>query len=223
MTRSSRLLVGSAIVVVGLLLLLDTTGVVETGGLLRWVPSLVVLFGVFLAVRSGFRDLFGPALLVFFGIAWQVSALGIASFGSVFARFWPLLLIALGASILLRPRRTARPLRTNGGDAEIVAVLGDANRRVESPSFASGSVTAILGDARIDLRDADGERPLHLDAVSVLGDARIRVPEGWRVDVDAVSVLGDVSDDRPRTAERSAEPDLVVSGVAVLGDIHVED
>jgi predicted membrane protein len=223
MTRSSRLLVGSAVALVGVLLLLDTTGVFETGGLLRWIPSLVVLFGVYLAVRSGFRELFGPALLVFFGVAWQLSALGIASFGSVFSRYWPVLLVVLGVSILLRPRRRSKTVRTNGSDAEIVAILGDADRRVTAETFTSGSLTTVLGDARIDLRDAEGERPLHVDVVSILGDARIRVPEEWRVDLDAVSILGDVSDDRPRTAERSEKPDLVVSGLAVLGDIHVED
>lgn len=99
---------GGVVIVVGLVLLLRTTGVYDTGPLLRYVPSLFVLVGLYALVASGFRNLTGPVLVVLAAGAWQLVALDLVA-GSTVLDLWPVLVILLGVSIALgqvRPRAT---------------------------------------------------------------------------------------------------------------------
>lgn len=50
--------------VVGVLFLLATTSAYDVGRLLRYVPSLFVPLGLYAVVRSGLRNLTGPASLI---------------------------------------------------------------------------------------------------------------------------------------------------------------
>ena len=57
-------MLGAVIVLLGVLLLANTTGTFDTSDLLLYVPSLFVVAGVYALVRSRFHDLFGPVLAV---------------------------------------------------------------------------------------------------------------------------------------------------------------
>lgn len=214
----SRLFLGAVIVLLGVLLLLDTTNVYETGDLVRYLPSLVVLWGLYGLVRNGFRDLFGPLVLVVGGTAWQLLWLDVVTWGQVVS-LWPVLVIVAGLSILAGVRRR-RVVRVDGDDFEAVSVLGEVDRELAGDA-RSGSAVAVLGDTRLDLRSGV-EPPAAIDAVSILGDVELRVPTEWTVRIEVVNFLGDVRDRRPHV-ERATTPDLVVSGVCMLGDVEITD
>lgn len=61
---STQGILGAVIVLLGALLLLDTTGIYETGPLFRYTPSLFVLVGLYVLYVSRFRNLVGPIALL---------------------------------------------------------------------------------------------------------------------------------------------------------------
>ncbi len=54
---SSQVVIGALIVLVGLVLLLETTNVYDADYLFRYIPSLFVILGLFVMVRSRFRNI----------------------------------------------------------------------------------------------------------------------------------------------------------------------
>ena len=219
---TGQLLFGAIIVITGVLLLLDTTGVVPTRDALLYVPSLFVLVGVWSLVQSRFRNLVGPVVLIGVAGAWQLVVLDYATVGEVVA-FWPVLVIAFGLSVLLGQFRTA-VRETEAEYTSAFTAFGGVEKRNTSTAFAGADLTAIFGGTEIDLRDAGiVDRPAQINAVALFGGVDIVVPREWNVRLDVLPVLGGASDDRARTERRNEEVDLVVSGFAAFGAVTVTD
>ena len=61
---STQVMTGAVIEILGILLLLSTTGVYDVGSVWRYVPSLFILLGVWALSRSDFRNVRGPVILI---------------------------------------------------------------------------------------------------------------------------------------------------------------
>lgn len=219
---TGQLLFGAIIVITGVLLLLDTTGVVPTRDALLYVPSLFVLVGVWSLVQSRFRNLVGPVVLIGVASAWQLVVLDYATVDEVVA-FWPVLVIAFGLSVLLGQFRSAvRETETDYTTA--FAAFGGVEKRSTSKAFTGGDLTAIFGGTELDLRDAEiADRPARINAVALFGGVDVVVPREWNVRLDVLPVLGGATDDRARTERRNEDVDLIVSGFAAFGGVAITD
>lgn len=213
---------GAAVVVVGVLLLLDTTGAVPTRDLLVFTPSVFVLVGLWALVRSGFRNLVGPVLVISVAAAWQAVALDYATAEEV-TDLWPLLVIAFGLSLLLGQYRD-RTVGSSDDRVSALALFGGAERRSTSQSFAGGDLTAAFGGTELDLRDAAvADPPARINAVALFGGVEVVVPRDWNVRIDVLPILGGAADERSRGERRHEEVDLVVTGFAAFGGVTVSD
>ncbi|MDZ7849780.1 MAG: LiaF-related protein [Halodesulfurarchaeum sp.] len=226
MTISSRIstqeLLGAGVLLVGVVLLFDTTGVAETGALLTYVPSLFVLLGLYALVTSGFRNLFGPLLVIVLAGAWQIAALDLFPEADLVS-FWPALIILFGVSLLLGRMRTKveniEEQNING-----IAIFGERNERVTSSQFASADLTALFGGYELDLRDAKvAGQQAQISAIAMFGGVDIIVPREWNVRLDVLPIFGGAEDERPRREEEHEGIDLVVTGFAAFGGISVND
>ena len=221
---TSQFLLGGIVVLLGVLLLLHTTGTLPTGDLLLYVPSLFVLLGVWILVQSRLRSLVGPVVLIGVAGAAQLVVLEYATFEQVVV-YWPVLVIAFGLSIALGQFRS-RVQQSDAAFTSGMAVFGGVEKRNTSKAFTGGDLTAFFGGTELDLRDAAiEEKPARIDATVLFGEVEIIVPREWNVRMDVVPVLGGASDDRPRRDHASDhdEIDLVVTGFAAFGEISVTD
>ncbi|KAB1192144.1 hypothetical protein GJR96_01275 [Haloferax sp. MBLA0076] len=219
---SNQVVVGGAIVLVGLVLLANSTGLYDTSGLLRYIPSLFVLVGVYALVASGFRNVGGPLVLITFAGAWQAVALDLVT-GSQVLSFWPVLLVILGLSVALgRVRSSVEPI--TGDRVDIVAIFGGRNARATTARFTGGAITTLFGAAEVDLRDVvDLEETARINVTSMFGGVEITVPREWNVRIDVLPVFGGAEDERPRRELEHETVDLVVSGFCAFGGVSIKD
>lgn len=219
---NSQILLGALIVLVGLLLLLETTDIYDARFLFDYVPSLFVLLGVYAIVRSGFRNLFGPLVIIVAAVAWQLVALDVVAWSEVW-QFWPLFLVIFGLSLILSQWRS-RPTVAGESQGSALAIFGGSDQRSTSKEFAGANLTAMFGGAELDLRDAAvADPPAHVSAVALFGGVTIIVPRDWNVELDVLPILGAATDDRPRREGEHEHVDLVVSGFAAFGGVEVSD
>ncbi|MFC4359990.1 LiaF domain-containing protein [Halobium salinum] len=219
---SNQTLLGGVVALVGLVLLANTTGLYDTGALLRYVPSLFVLVGLYAIVASGFRNVAGPLVVVALAGASQLIALDLVAAEELVV-LWPVVVVAFGAA-LVAGRVRSRVRDVDADRVDLVAVFGGRNDRVTSSSFVGGDVTAMFGGAELDLRDATVPvKPARVNATALFGGVEVVVPRDWRVEVDVLPVFGAAEDDRPRRAEEHEEVDLVVTGFCAFGAVEVTD
>ncbi|MFD1511859.1 LiaF transmembrane domain-containing protein [Halomarina rubra] len=219
---TGQTVLGGAIVLLGLLLLVNTTGVADTSALLVYVPSLFVLVGVYALVRSRFHNLFGPVLVVVVAGAAQVVALGWVAADDLVA-LWPLLVVLFGVSVLAG-RMRARATASDDAYVDAFALFGGVDRRATGDTFTGATLTAVFGGTELDLRDVRlAERPARVSATALFGGAEVVVPRDWRVEVDVVPLFGVAEDERPRRADEHETVDLVLTGFTAFGGVSVSD
>ncbi|MFP8891159.1 LiaF transmembrane domain-containing protein [Natrialbaceae archaeon A-CW2] len=219
---TSQFILGVIVVLVGILLLLQSTGVFPTRNVLLYVPLLFVAVGVWALVQSRFRNVVGPVVLIGIAGAAQVIALGYATVEQVVV-YWPVLVIAFGLSIVLGQYRS-RVHQTDDVFTSAFAAFGSNEKRNSSKAFTGAELTAVFGGTELDLRDAEiVDRPARINAVAMFGGVDIIVPREWKVQMDVLPVLGGASDDRPRRDGEHEEVDLVVTGFAAFGGVSVTD
>jgi hypothetical protein len=174
-------------------------------------PLLLILLGVFLISGPGFRR--GDGRITVGGI-----------FGRRGGRFGPVQVGAheMAERGIAQAVDEAAASKASGDELNAVAVLGSVTRRVSSASFRGGEVSAVLGGAVIDLRDAriPGGRA-DLEVLAMMGGIELLVPDGWRIVGDVTSVLGSF-DDKTRVAPADAAVTLHVHGTAMLGSVEVK-
>ncbi len=221
-TLSTQLVVGALVVVIGLVLLVHTTGVYDTRFLFDYIPSLFVLLGLYAMIRSGFRNLFGPLLVVAVTAVWQLTTLGYVE-GSEVKQLWPLFIVFFGLSLVFSHFRS-KPEGVADSHVSTLTVFGGTEKRSTSKQFTGADLTALFGGTELDLRDAEiTERPAHVSAMALFGGIDIIVPREWNVQIDVLPILGGAADDRARHDEEHDEVDLVVTGFAAFGGISISD
>ena len=184
MTRnlSGRLTTGTVIVLIGIILLLSTTGFVEMRSVWGWIAALFVLVGVWALIRSEFRNLVGPIMVIAIAGAFFLRNVGILPDG-VIGTWWPLFVVLFGLLIMINRSRRRQRIRLEGhgaGEVTSVAVFGSDERRPVTERFTGGELVAVFGETS-DRRRRGGER--------------------------------DATDD----------PELIVTGIALFGDIEIRD
>jgi hypothetical protein len=117
------------------------------------------------------------------------------------------------------PHRPAPPAQISEC-ARVVAVLGNTEQRGRWRPAKGLQAIAVLGGARVDLRDAvTSDGTYEVNAYAVLGTVDVVVPDDAAVEMDGFSVLGDRSNG---TLDPQASGVAVrINGYAVMGEINV--
>lgn len=219
---SSQVILGALIVLIGVLLLGQTTDLYNLGYLFDYIPSLFVLLGVYAMVRSGFRNVFGPLVIIGVAGAWQLVELDYVAASDVW-QFWPLFIVFFGLSVIFSQWRR-RPTTEGADQVSALAVFGGSEKRSASKTFSGANLTALFGGTELDLRDAEvADPPAHINAIALFGGVSVIVPRDWNVELDVLPILGGAADDRPRREREHDDLDLVVSGFAAFGGVSIED
>lgn len=203
-SNNKRVVIGSVLVLIGLLFLLDNLGLgVEIPWWVFTWPSIFIGIA-FLNVLSGnFRVTF-----VFLGLAgfFYLQILGLLEVRT----YWPLLLIIIGLSYLLRNRDkskdSSRASQSDDTYFDEISIFGGTEKRLVSEQLMGGKITSIFGGSEIDLREAKAVDGAVIEIFTMFGGCEITVPSDWKVNVDTVSIFGGFSDSR-----RNVSPDSVAT------------
>jgi predicted membrane protein len=223
---SGRIFWGIIIMLVGVLLLLQQMDKLDFGDVIaRYWPLILILVGVWQLIANGFRNTGGPLLLIALGVVFQLWKLDILG-RKTWSYVWPLLIIFAGLWTLLGALRRRSPAATviKEGDIDAFALFAGLERRVDSPAFRGGKATAIMGGVDLDLRGAGlAEGAAAIDLSVIMGGITLRVPRGWRVEMDARPLLGGIEDKHTYEPATQGGGTLRVKATAILGGIEIKD
>ena len=150
MPVTPRLVLGLAVMLAGLVLALDSLGLLDAGFVFRFWPLILVAVGV-VKWKTPYQSSSAFVWIVA-GIALLFMTVG----RMPASRLWAAALFFIGANIAWRALRPAVP-RGDGDPASHVnmtAVLGGAKAVSHATDFRGGQAMATLGGCEIDLRHA---------------------------------------------------------------------
>jgi len=98
-----------------------------------------------------------------------------------------------------------------------------SSRTLSGPLKSGSSFVSILGSCHVKVRKSDlSKKKTFLDVVTILGDCVISVESGIRVSNRTVPILGGAWIDQNVDKEADREPELIISGAALLGNITIK-
>lgn len=235
MQNSGRFWLAIILIAVGLVFLTGQLGILTPLGIsvgwlfgLMW-PLILVGVGINLLYK---RNLVGGMILLLIGAVFFISN---ATSWNFWSSLWPLLIIAVGLIILLRPKeeerkeeiskgkkekREAKPYSSEDSIDELVVFSGK-EKSIRSQNFAGGKITSIFGGTTIDLRKSKIKKEgAMLDTVSIFGGVKIIVPENMRVESSGTPILGSWENKYKSPAPKGA-PLLKITGSAIFGAVEV--
>jgi hypothetical protein len=205
---------GLVLITIGVVLTLDNLEVVTASELLAgWWPAAVVAVGLWIAFTGG--PVVGVLIAAVGGLLLlSTQEVVTASVGRLVV---PGVLVIVGGTLLQAGRRV------RSAQSALVDALGRSVAEGRSgPAAPAPAATAIFGDARLvvdDVVPATGR--VVVSATAVLGDVRVEVPPGWRIEDRISRVLGDVRLPPPSGAGAADAPVVELHGVVLLGDVRV--
>ena len=239
-----RIFFGIIVVVVGVLLLLmalDLVAIDGIGELLLYVPSLFILWGLYLLVAQRFKRASGPIVMIAIAAVVQLMLLDVLKWDYV----WPIAIILIGVAIIAggagyhgrRRRRRERQRRrehhhakpdghSSGEDYLYISVtMSEADERNRSKEFRGGEIACVMGSVKLDLTEAEiAAPPAHIHVDIVMGGLEILVPEHWIVQNDVARTMGDV-DNTTATRQGATTDDgatLILSGSVTMGHAIIQ-
>lgn len=136
--RTGRFFWGLVLIIVGTLFLLDQLNVADAGDIFaRYWPAILIAVGLWILVRSGFRDILAGFLFVGIGTLFLLNNLEILG-QDAWDYAWPLAIILLGLWLIFRPRLrpgTGKFPETKGDDLDATNIFSGMKRTVTSPKF----------------------------------------------------------------------------------------
>ena len=215
-----RLILGLGIIVVGVLMTLETLGLVDTQAIFEWWPLVPILIGltkIFL-VRGG---------AVVSGLIWlSVGTLFLLNKLDVLEvspwDLWPLILVLIGGNLV---RRALFPGRSKG-DAPSDTLSGFAmftgqGQRSTSQDFRGGDFTALMGGCDVDLSEADIQGEAIVDVFAFWGGIDLTVPSEWNVQSEVSCLAGGFEDDTGGGTDKDPNKTLRLRGMAIMGGVRI--
>ena len=232
-----RLILGIFIVVVGVLSLVDNLGLLNTQQFLSFWPTIFIILGVLKMTQarrtSGF--IFGAVLL---GLGTLLTLQNLGYIIVHWRDWWPVLIIAIGVSYMFKGTNSkkdsadsdytgstmqnqANLVNSNADSIEIVAIMSGSKTSNGSPNFQGGEITAIMGSAEVDLRNASIQNEATIQILSALGGIEIYVPNDWTVVLNGVPILGGMEDHSVPPLTQTKR--LHISGVVIMGGVEIKN
>jgi len=213
-----NLIIGLALVVIGILFLLDNFDVIYFDlpyWMFKW-QSILIIIGLILLANSK-NNTAGYVLITIGIIGW-------------YPQIWPVILIIIGAYILYRRRdhTTKTNDQTDSSYAESskddflndVSVFGGGKKIIASENFKGGRITAIFGGSEIDMYGSKLAEGTHiLDVFAMFGGTDILMHPDWNVKIDVVPIFGGFSDKRRKDPNHVPDPErkLIIKGLVLFG------
>lgn len=231
----SRAVLGIVLVIIGALILLDNTYLIDFNifRVIFSLPAILIFIGI-LILLHGNNKVFGSILLV----------LGVFF---IIPRIFPwiyydkqivlsVLIIAFGLYILLRKGRlnvkNSDGTQTIGGykkyDTDRIddlSIFGGGQKIVTSKNFKGGNVTAIFGGSEIDFTNCTlAVGTIVIDVLAIFGGTTLIVPNNWNIVLDVFPLFGGFSNKIRRAPDTKIdmEKTLIIKGVVIFGGGEVK-
>lgn len=222
---SGRLVLGLIVITLGTLWTLDNLDLIHSGPILRWWP--VVLLGLGIAKLFGIGTGRNPAagtMFLLVGILFLAGRIGID--GLDFSLLWPMLLVVIGVNLVIRSYRAQSldgPTEDPSSRLGTFAFWSGVDRKVSSQAFRGGDITAVMGGAKIDFRQAKTvPGGAILDLFVWWGGVEMIIPEDWKVVSEGTVLMGGI-EDKAKAAPPESANILILRGLVLMGGVEIKN
>ncbi len=216
----SRNITGIVIFAAGAGLLLNALNVISINNLVNdYWPLSIVLAGLLVLINN-VRSWPVAAFLVALGGLYQLREADVIDI-QPWSLVWPLILIFVGISIVFGRSYTGKRVSKSDRD-DVTAILSGANVNNHSKAFKQSNATAIMGGARLDLREAEFDKDALVDVFAFWGGVEIIVPEHVVIRNQVSNIMAGTEDKTHQKASKNS-PVLTIAGTVIMAGVSIRN
>ncbi|MES2823239.1 MAG: DUF5668 domain-containing protein [Pseudomonadota bacterium] len=227
--KSTRVVLGAIIVIIGVLALMDKLNIFEARNLFQFWPTIFIAVGFLKMYQSKTRSsIFIGVVLVAIGVIMTLNHLGVIHVSM--RDWWPLILIVIGLSFIFKERHSDPSSKEyfmgdyesgSNSSLDITAVMSGNKTVNNTQDFKGGEVTAIMGGIELDLRDASMQSEAVLNVWATWGGIEIKVPRDWIIVNRVTAIMGGVEDKCAPASDSKKR--LIITGTAIMGGVEIKN
>jgi len=216
--------VGITLIIVGFLFILDTFNIMEFGGIISdWWPAIFIIIGL---IKLQGQDRGAGLVFILIGTLLLLTLHDVVEWNSIW-RLWPLILIIIGLSMILKGRRTKWNLTNESttGDEYIHsnAVFGSSEHTVTSQNFKGGETMALFGGVELDLRQAQiSEDGCKIHTTALFGGVEIIVPDDVNVVISGTPIFGGIDNKSRRKSDSTNSKSVHIHCTVAFGGVEIK-
>lgn len=187
-----------------------------------WWALILIVFSVYDMINTKIRT--GNVIIFFIGIWLFLSARDIWDW-NLWKLFVPVLLILIGISIIFKDRgiNIKNPSAVHSQNDKIPyysAFLAGTTPNFVNQEFKGAKISAILGGADINLKNAIITENCYIECTAILGGIDIYLPSNVKVILNSNPVLGGCENKFISSPEVNA-PIVTINSTCILGGIDI--
>jgi hypothetical protein len=211
---------GLVAIIVGSSLLLNSLNIITVTNIFAdYWPLLIVLAGI-LVIINDVRSWAVAGFLVALGGLFQLRELDIVEV-EPWTVIWPLIIIFVGISLLFGRSYTGKRVSKSERD-DVTAILGGTDIVNHSKHFKQSAATAIMGGAKIDLREATFDKDALIEVFSFWGGVEIIVPDNIVIRNQVNNIMAGTEVKVQQKVDKNA-PVLTIAGTLIMAGVSVRN
>jgi predicted membrane protein len=216
---------GIAIIILGILVSLSKFGLDLKVNVWDYWPSILIIigFGLLFCPREN-RQYFSGILFLIFGAFFLAHNLIKNLNFNLIGLLPAVIVVIIGAKILTLGLWGSKKSPLSKDQINLSAILGGGKFYLSSKCLEGGNITAIMGECKVNLRDADfEEESIVIVAFAIMGAIELKVPNSWEVVVQGAPFMGSMEDktNRDSDSDKTQKKRLIIKGTAIMGGVEI--
>ena len=219
--RLASVLAAIIVIVIGVLLVLNATGVYKFELFPGWWTLFLIIPSLIAMIRSGINP--GNMIFLGAGVLLLLNTNGLLRGVNIWILLLGMVVVFVGLGMLFRrPKKgpKAAPSIPDSGVPTYTAVFSSVRAENSSDNYRGAYVTSVFGSAEIDLSAVTVLANAATNPVAVFAGIEIIVPHGVNVTTTGTPFFGDIENNADKSKDPSL-PTLHFNCTAVFGNITI--
>ena len=224
MKKLGKVLWGICFILVGIIVLLNSLGIIDINIFFKGWWTLVIIIPSFIGLIKD-EDKIWSIFFLILGIALLLSSRGLFNMTIIAKCILPAILIVIGINIIFKDKSKSKVNDKikevhNKDSAEYYATFSGQNLDFSEQEFKGAKLNAIFGGIDLDLTKADIKEDATLEVLTVFGGVDIKVPNDVAVKVKSSSIFGGVSN---KANTESVKRVIYIKAICVFGGCDIKE
>lgn len=227
MKRSKAILWGIVLVIIGVLLGLDSLGILSFDIFFDGWWTLILIVPCFIGIFTD-QDKMGNVIGLIIGVFLLFCSQNILSFDLILKLLFPIIIVLVGSKMIfgsVKSKKSANVMndvvQSGGTMNQTVATFSGQDVIFNGEEFTGAELNAVFGGIKYDLRNAVIQKDCVIKATAIFGGIDIFIPDNVNVKINSTSIFGGVSDKAHKNSASNTVT-IYLEGLCLFGGVDIK-
>lgn len=225
MNNFKNVLWGIILVVLGVIIGTNSLGLTDINLLFDGWWTLFIIVPCFIGLFTN-SEKTGNIIGILIGVALLLGINDIIDFDKIWTLLLPLVIVVVGLSLIFKDtfnskvsKEIKKINKENNKDNDYFTAFSGQNIDLNNEDFKGADLTAIFGGLKLDLRKANIDKDVVINASSIFGGIDILIPKDVNVKVKSTSLFGGVTN---KKSNNDNQKTIYINALCMFGGVEIK-